>query len=77
MHKEKYGSTEYWVPYRCDDDGWRAEIINTKVTGGTFFKPANGTFTPSVTGYVHNCWEYKNERWERATDYTPSIPQYN
>lgn len=77
VHKEKYGSTEYWVPYRCDDDGWRAEIINTKVTGGTFFKPANGTFTPSVTGYVHNCWEYKNERWERATDYTPSIPQYN
>ena len=68
VHMERVGSTNYWVPYRCDTDGWRAEVINTHISGGTMFS-SNAV----ITGYVHNCWEGGSNP---VTDYTPSIPEY-
>lgn len=78
VHKEQYGNTTYWVPYRCATDGWRAEIINAKVTGGSLFRPHTADFTPTITGYVHNCWEYSetDQKYVEHPCYTPTIPQY-
>ena len=56
-----------WVPYKTDTDGWRAEVINLKVTGGTLLNTG-----ASVTGYVNNCWE----NGTKITDHLPSIPEY-
>ena len=68
VHMERVGSTNYWVPYRCDTDGWRAEVINTNVSGAAMFSSS-----AVITGYVHNCWE---ESINPVTDYTPSLPVY-
>lgn len=53
VHKEG----NYWVPVA----GYRAELYNTTLSGGTFF-PAGTVFDGSltnnvVTGYIYNCWE--------------------
>lgn len=53
VHKE--GS--YWVPVA----GYRAELYNVKLSGGTFF-PEGTVFDGSlsntvVNGYIYNCWE--------------------
>ncbi len=58
VHKE--GS--YWVPFK----GWRAEVLNTKVTGGKLFG------TTSYTGNVQNCFDKDG----RVADHTPALPQY-
>ena len=80
-----------WVPYKTTTDGWRAEIINTNIKGGTVFKSGvyNETtkqYTTAVTGYVHNCWtngttfDTTTHKWDagatKVQDYTPSIPEY-
>ena len=80
-----------WVPYKTTTDGWRAEIINTNIKGGTVFKSGvyNETtkqYTTAVTGYVHNCWTNgttfytTTHKWDagatKVQDYTPSIPEY-
>ncbi len=92
VHKEKIGNTVYWVPYKSATDGWRAEIINTNVNGGTLFPSSvynteTKQYTDAVTGYVHNCWEGStynssthkwtiNEGGRKVPDYTPSLPEY-
>ncbi len=85
VHKEVRGDNTYWVPYKTDVDGWRAEVINLNVNGGTLFK-SDVTYLPTagatVTGYVHNCWQgstYSNGTWSGGTkvqEYTPAIPLY-
>ncbi len=85
VHKEtRYH--KYWVPFKTGVDGWRAEVINLNVNGGSLFKsdviyvPTTGA---TVTGYVHNCWlnsTYSNGKWSggtKVTEYTPAIPVYN
>ena len=62
VHKE--GS--YWVPYKSDSDGWRAEIINTNFNipaecsvfsnGGVYVPDATAESPATITGYLHNCW---------------------
>lgn len=53
VHKEG----NYWVPVA----GYRAELYNTTLSGGTFFPEGtvfDGSLTnPVVTGYIYNCWE--------------------
>lgn len=53
VHKE--GNN--WVPVA----GYRAELYNTTLSGGTFFRAGtvfDGSLTnPVVTGYIYNCWE--------------------
>lgn len=83
VHREKVGGTYYWVPFKTDTDGWRAEIINTNLSVGTVF-PSTAVYGTDVTGYVHNCWEgstYSTEthKWTGGTkvpEYTPSLPEY-
>ena len=82
VHKEKVGNTEYWVPYTNGTDGWRAEIINTNIDGGTLF-PSTAVYGSDVTGYVHNCWiggtfSGTPPKWSgtKVQDYTPSLPEY-
>lgn len=51
VHKETNNGKTYWVPFK----GYRAEILNTKLSGGSFFPftlPDN-----DVTGYIYNCFE--------------------
>lgn len=51
VHMETNNGKTYWVPF----PGYRAEILNTKLTGGSFFPyalPNN-----AVTGYIYNCFE--------------------
>ncbi len=67
VHKEKGNSKTYWVPYKNETDGWRAEVMNVKVSGGKLFKDG-----ATITGYVHNCWEGSTA----ITNYTPTIPEY-
>jgi len=89
VHKETNGSS-YWVPYKSAIDGWRAEVINLNINGGTLFKSgttySNDTNTgnEAVTGYVHNCW--KGATYNRTThkwsggssvkENKPAIPAY-
>ena len=51
-----------WVPTL----GWRAELLNIKLSGGSFFK--SGAI---VSGYVNNCWE-----GETPVSNMPSLPEY-
>lgn len=62
-----------WVPYKTDTDGWRAEVINTKINGGKLFKDG-----ATITGYVHSCWQKTGEDADfvKVDDRTPSIPEY-
>ncbi len=77
VHQEERNSKTYWVPYKGENDGWRAEVINVNVTGGKLFK-SGMTYPPTenatITGYVRNC---KDTDGATAVDnYTPAIPVY-
>lgn len=52
-----------WVP----TPGWRAEVVNTTITGGMLFKA--GAF---VTGYVNNC----ADEGGALTGHMPELPVY-
>ena len=83
VHRERVGDTYYWLPYKTDTDGWRAEIINTNLSVGTVF-PSSAVYGTDITGYVHNCWlgssyDSSAHKWtggNKVTDYTPSLPEY-
>ena len=61
-----------WVPLM----GFRAEVLNTKVDGGTMFKPG-ATFgnndTDNVNGYIFNCSDTSG----KVTNPSVDIPDYN
>lgn len=62
-----------WVPLM----GFRAEVLNTTVAGGTMFKPDakfGDTDTDDVNGYIFNCSD-KNGR--PVTNSSVDIPDYN
>ena len=89
VHKETNGSN-YWVPYKSAIDGWRAEVINLNINGGTLFKSGTTysndgkTGNENVTGYVHNCWEgatydRTTHKWSGGSsvkENKPAIPAY-
>lgn len=56
------GST--WVPTL----GWRAEIVNTNISGATLFKDG-----APINGYVNNC----SDKNGVVTNYIPTIPTYS
>lgn len=68
VHKEN----DKWVPLM----GFRAEVLNTKVDGGTMFKPG-ATFgnndTDNVNGYIFNCSDTSG----KVTNSSVDIPDYN
>lgn len=71
VHKETNKTTgkTYWLPYKEDDNssGWRAEVLNLTLTGGTIFKPF-----AVITGNVQNCKDVSG----RVDDHTPALPKY-
>ena len=68
VHKEN----GKWVPIM----GYRAEVLNTKVAGGTMFKPDatfGNTDTDNVNGYIFNCSDTSG----KVTNPSVDIPDYN
>lgn len=63
VHKE---NKNIWVP----TPGYRAEVLNAVVTGGTLF-----TDGAVITGNVQNCFNKAGVE-KTAVTHTPSIPQY-
>lgn len=69
VHKE--GS--YWLPYRdvtganATNTGWRAEVLNLTVEGGTLFKAG-----AIITGNVENCKDASG----KVADHRPAMPRY-
>lgn len=64
-----------WVPVK----GYRAELYNTKLIGGTFFPAGtvlDGSLTnPTVNGYIYNCWELDTAPDTYISNKVP-LPQY-
>lgn len=52
-----------WVP----TTGWRAEVVNTKISGACLFKDG-----ATITGYVNNCTDANGA----VTNNTPTLPTY-
>lgn len=65
VHKETNNGKTYWVPLK----GYRAEIINTRLSSGSFFPYALPN--EKVTGYIFNSFENGT-----SVKNTPSIPEY-
>ena len=65
VHMETNNGKTYWVPL----PGYRAEILNTKLTGGSFFPYALPD--AAVTGYIFNCFE-----GTATISNNPAIPEY-
>lgn len=65
------------VPYvDADGTGWRAEVINTKISGADMF-PAeaivDGKYDVNkVSGYIYNCWKGS----DKIMPHTPTLPKY-
>ena len=55
-----------WVPTK----GWRAEVVNTIITGAKLFKDKD-----NISGYVNNC-KYINGTDTTYYSHTPAIPTY-
>lgn len=78
VHKEG----NIYVPYVDADSntGWRAEVINTKISGPDMF-PASvivgGKYdVTKVSGYVYNCWKKASPKDEKILPHTPTLPKY-
>lgn len=72
-----------WLPYRdvvgegASNTGWRAEVINTKISGADMFPvdaiKADGNYdVDKVSGYIYNCWKGS----EKIKSHTPTLPKY-
>lgn len=72
VHKEG----NYWLPYRDvtgtnpTNTGWRAEVMNLTVEGGTLFKEE-----AEITGNVSNCKDGADGT-NKVKDHTPAMPKY-
>lgn len=66
------------VPYvDADGTGWRAEVINTKISGADMFPASaikdDGKYDVNiVSGYIYNCWKGS----EKIKPHTPTLPKY-
>lgn len=73
VHKEG----NYWLPYRDvtganpTNTGWRAEVLNLTVVGGTLFKP-----DAVITGNVENCRDEVGGEAHKVDDHRPAMPRY-
>lgn len=66
------------VPYvdSTSKTGWRAEVINTKISGADMFPGdavVDGNYDVNkVSGYIYNCWKGS----EKIKPHTPTLPKY-
>lgn len=73
VHKETNNGKTYWLPYKdtegdgATNTGWRAEVMNLEVSGGSLFKD-----NAVITGYVYNCKDDNG----RVDDQPPAMPKY-
>lgn len=73
VHKEN----GYWLPYRDvtganpTNTGWRAEVLNLEVEGGTLFKEG-----AVITGNVENCRDEVGGEAHKVDDHRPAMPRY-
>lgn len=79
VHSETQNGHTVLVPYVDNDSktGWRAEVINTKISGADMFPStvfnADGTYdVTKVSGYIYNCWKGS----EKIKPHTPTLPKY-
>lgn len=76
VHKEG----DRYVPYTDGNTGWRAEVINTKITGADMFPSGaitDGTYDVEVvSGYVYNCWKVEGTNKTAIKSHTPALPKY-
>lgn len=71
VHKETRGGNTYWVP----TIGYRAEVLNTIVSGAALFKSGYTTGSDpaaDVSGNVYNC----TDKDGKVTDFNLGIPTY-
>ena len=66
VHKE--GS--FWLPYKEDASGWRAEVMNLTVKGAKLFKEG-----AVITGNVDNCKDGADGT-DIVPDHIPALPKY-
>ena len=66
VHKE--GS--YWLPYKDETSGWRAEVMNLIVKGAKLFKEG-----AEITGNVDNCKDGADGT-DIVPDHIPALPKY-
>lgn len=72
------------VPYvdTVTHTGWRAEVINTKITGADMFAAdaiqTDGSYdVTKVSGYIYNCWKVADDGTsEKVKSHTPALPKY-
>ncbi len=62
----------YWLPYvdKATNKGWRAEVLNLTVKGGSLFKEG-----AVITGHVQNCKDGPTGTY-KVTDRIPPLPKY-
>lgn len=77
VHSENGNLVPYVDP---DGTGWRAEVINTKISGADMFPGdaiVDGAYVVSkVSGYVYNCWKIATPQNEKIRPHTPTLPKY-
>ena len=83
VHSETQNGHTVLVPYVDSEThtGWRAEVINTKITGADMFPDdviVNGSYdVTKVSGYIYNCWKIADDgASEKIKPHTPTLPKY-
>ena len=78
VHKETVtvgGKTNtFWIPYKDETSGWRAEVMNLTLKGAKLFREG-AVESGMVTGNVENCKDGADGT-ERVEDNTPAMPKY-
>lgn len=70
VHKETNNGQTYWLPYKDETSGWRAEVMNLTVKGARLFKEG-----AVITGNVDNCKDGV-EGADKVPDHIPALPKY-
>lgn len=78
VHSETQNGHTVLVPYvdATSKTGWRAEVINTKISGADMFPNEaivdDSYLVSKVSGYIYNCWKGS----EKIKSHTPTLPKY-
>lgn len=82
VHSETQNGHTTLVPYvdAISKTGWRAEVINTKISSADMF-PAeaivDGKYDVNkISGYIYNCWKMDGTNKTAIMPHTPALPKY-
>lgn len=71
-----------YVPYvdALTGTGWRAEVINTIISGADMFPVEvivdDKYDVNKVSGYIYNCWKKADPKDVKIKSHTPTLPKY-